>query len=310
MSGRKRGIQMKMIIVGASGLIGSAVYRLAKARNIEVIGLARKECGDGIYPFHIADDSIGAILAKRPFLGGKEKICAVIAAGVTNIRQCYENRAYSDAVNVTGMKKLLSFFSGHGIKTLYLSSDAVFDGKKGNYCETDIPRPLCVYGRQKLEIESYIAQHMPDGLVYRLSKVVDECSRFNHLFREFYEQFQRGEEIECIEGLRFCPTCARDVARAILLGFELELKGVYHVANDQRFSRYALAKMCLASFGSSKLPLRAPMENFTFKEPKALDTTLNTEKFRRASGMRFTTIDEALPRFIENLQKEGLPDKK
>ena len=43
-----------------------------------------------------------------------------------------------------------------GIRLIHISTDAVFDGKMGDYTEEDIPNPLSVYARTKLEGEQLV----------------------------------------------------------------------------------------------------------------------------------------------------------
>ena len=170
----------------------------------------------------------------------------------------------------------------HGIKAVYLSSDAVFDGRDGNYRETSATHPLSVYGKQKVIMEEFIGEQFPNALIYRLPKIVDDKEKGNHLFADFYRSWKKGMSINCIRGLRFNPTFLEDIAVCILLGIKKELHGIYHVANPITYTRAQLAKEFFENKVQDYLINESDVSEWNFAEPKPLDTTMNTDKFRQA----------------------------
>jgi dTDP-4-dehydrorhamnose reductase len=58
-----------------------------------------------------------------------------------------------------------------GKRVIYISSDAVFDGSKGMYCEDDLPSPRTPYGINKLLCENLVRQSIPDHCIVRTSYI-------------------------------------------------------------------------------------------------------------------------------------------
>ena len=273
---------MTLLVIGASGTIGSALYHKAKRENISVLGTSRQASADCI-SFVLGRDNPHDLLRilSKTSLGN---FSAVIAAGKTSLSFCYEHPEESYDINVRATKELFSVLASYGTKIVYLSSDAVFDGMDGNYTEISATHPLSMYGRQKVIMEEFIGGQFPNALIYRLPKIVDDKVKGNHLFADFYRSWKKSVPINCIHGLRFNPTFIEDIVDCILLGIKKELHGLYHVANSATYTRAQLAR----KFFENKVPdypiNESAISEWNFAEPKPLDTTMNTDRFRQAVG--------------------------
>jgi len=139
---------MKLIVIGAQGTIGNSIYKLGRGKGLDVVGTSSKKNQFLKFDFMNANyrelDSIIKFWKKN-----NEAIFAVIAAGLSNLNYCYKHIDISYKINIIEMKKLLCYFSEKGIKIVYFSSDAVFDGMNGNYDELSPVSPISIYGEQK-----------------------------------------------------------------------------------------------------------------------------------------------------------------
>lgn len=81
------------------------------------------------------------------------------------------------------VQKILAKANKLGIKSIFLSSEAVFDGRKGMYTEEDIPNPITLYGKQKLQIEN-----LNDYLIFRISRATGSSFGEKDIFDEFYNK--------------------------------------------------------------------------------------------------------------------------
>ena len=52
---------------------------------------------------------------------------------------------------------------------MHISTDAVFDGVRGDYSEEDVPNPFSTYARTKLAGEIAVMAENPDALVARVN---------------------------------------------------------------------------------------------------------------------------------------------
>lgn len=89
------------------------------------------------------------------------------AAAVSSIDLCQRNYTRAVSVNAWGTNKLCELAEN---KVVLLSSEQVFDGKKGNYSEDDEPNPINDYGLTKLAAEGIVSMY--GGKVIRLSRGV------------------------------------------------------------------------------------------------------------------------------------------
>ena len=95
----------------------------------------------------------------------------IITSAKPNISFCEKNSLEAYKINVEGTLKLIKKLKNNVLKIIFLSSDYVFDGKKGNYNDTDKTDPNTVYGKHKKIIEDEIKKLTNNFLVLRLSKI-------------------------------------------------------------------------------------------------------------------------------------------
>lgn len=282
----------RLLVIGASGLVGGRVMERARAEGLAAVGTSTRG-GGALSAFDLLSDAPERLQGLVPI---DAETAVVVAAGKTEIRWCKEHPDEARAINVTAMQRLLAYVAGQGAQAVWFSSDAVFDGTRGRYTERDAPSPLNLYGAQKAEMEAWLVEHLPQVLVYRLAKLADRRVEGRHLFSDLYHQYQSGQTMRCIEGLTFCPTAVDDVAACVLAGLRRRLCGRYNVANPAAYTREAIARLFVGSRPCriESLPLAA----WHFIEPKALDTTLDTGKFQAACpDVTFTPMAELAATF-------------
>ena len=90
-------------------------------------------------------------------------------------------------------KNLVKVINDFSIKLLYISTDAVFDGQKGNYKENDIPNPVTDYGKAKLAAENVIRNNGNNYIIIRTANIYGQNNgvwdkRINYLLDEINSQ--------------------------------------------------------------------------------------------------------------------------
>ena len=143
-------------------------------------------------------------------------------------------------VTVDGAEHVARAASAVGARLVHMSTDVVFDGRRGApYVEDDPPSPPTDYGRAKAEAERRVTAACPAALVVRTSLIVGgpghEPSKHELLARDpgitFYE-----DEIRC-------PVQVGDLAAALLELAALDVSGPLHVAGPDAVSRAELAEL-------------------------------------------------------------------
>jgi len=293
---------MRFLVIGASGFVGRHVLQHCQSAGYPVIGTESASKHSHLVKFDLQQDRIGDCLTPS-FVAAGGRAFAVICAGIHQVDRCVRERELSQFVNVTNTIQLLWDLETLGITPVFFSSGFVFDGSAGNYSEEAAPSPINEYGRQKVVVEKFIRDKLPNALVVRLDKVIGDDPLESHLFTEWQAATIQHRPVVCIQGQVFSPTLVSDVARAILLGCERGLSGVYNVANPEFFSRIDLAREFLRTVGGQVDPIERPQESLGFADLRPLKTYLDPSKFSNATGMRFTPVREAIQRFLASARK-------
>ncbi|OPZ90178.1 MAG: dTDP-4-dehydrorhamnose reductase [Firmicutes bacterium ADurb.Bin419] len=287
---------MKLIVIGASGFIGSHVYSLSKKVGYDVVGTYTSKYSNGLLKYDLLTDNI---FEKIPefFIDKSDKVVAVICSAITKIDFCQQQKELSYNINVKSTISLVEKLSEQNIKTVFLSTDNVFDGERGYYDESDEANPINEYGSQKFEAERYILSKIPESLVLRLSKIVGDDPSEEHIFSELYRRVSDSICLDCIEGQIFSPTYVDDVVKGILISLEKGLTGLYHLSNSEYFSRAELARQFLNVANIHGEVVEKPLNCFKFLDNRPMKTYLDGSKFVKNTGMNFMPIKEVISRF-------------
>ncbi|MGB7587720.1 MAG: dTDP-4-dehydrorhamnose reductase [Solirubrobacterales bacterium] len=134
---------MKLLVTGAAGMLGRDVMLAAENAGHEVIGFGHME-------LDVTDARSVNVKLEQ------ERPAVVInCAAWTDVDGAEEAEEAALTVNGEGAGNLAAAAAAVGASVVYVSSDYVFDGAKGEpYVETDQPAPLSAYGRTKLAGEN------------------------------------------------------------------------------------------------------------------------------------------------------------
>jgi dTDP-4-dehydrorhamnose reductase len=155
----QRDIQMvlrKIFLTGGSGTLGSELIKISKAHEVEFIAPASKYC-DITNPYqihnHIKDSGCDTI---------------VHSAAITDVKATENDPSLAWDVNVLGTLNVLKSCKDLGKKLVFISTDYVFDGEKGNYAIDDPINPLSKYAKTKAGAELLVRTY-ENSLVIRTS---------------------------------------------------------------------------------------------------------------------------------------------
>ncbi len=294
------GNELRLLVVGASGFVGRHLLAEAHRRSFSALGTQAKSQLPDLLRYDLRDTRIAEVLPSS-LLTGDGPAWACVCAGFANVDACGRDPQTSRLVNVTNARRLIDDLAELGFRIVYFSTSAVFDGRSPLYDETMPPAPLHAYGRQKAEMEQFVASHHPSSLIVRLSKAVGADPAERHLFNEWEARVRQGQPIECIAGEAFSPTGVEDIAAAILRLIELGASGLYHVAGRESFERSELARLFLRTGGREALVVDRPPEHFGFVEPRQASSCLDNGKLVALTGSTFTPMPRLLDQFFQAL---------
>ncbi|MBQ9359705.1 MAG: sugar nucleotide-binding protein [Lachnospiraceae bacterium] len=283
---------MKILIIGSTGFIGTYIYNQCVAQGIPALGTSTKGEESNTIKYRLGDDPgeiIKIITSEKD-----DNLSAIITASISKISECEINAKETRKVNVEDTVELINHLVDTRARIIFLSSDAVFDGIKGNYKEIDDINPINEYGRQKAEVEEYL-KNLSDSLVLRISKQYDIDIKKRHLISDIYNQAQSNQRVKCIKGMCFNPTYVADTASGIIECCKRGLSGIYHLASPCSMSRYDAAIKVVDKLDMPKEIVECvePEElNLTYRIP--LNTSMDVSKLKAVLKHDFKTMDEVL----------------
>lgn len=260
---------MKAWVTGAGGLIGNYLVQVAPqfAPGWEVRGLTRDQL-----------DLSDFAAVTRAFRADSPAL-VIHCAALSKSPACQANPALARRLNVEVTQCLAELAAE--IPFLFFSTDLVFDGRQGNYTETDAPNPLSVYAETKLAAETVVLRN-PRHAVVRTSLNGGVSPTGDRGFNEELRRAWRAGQVLNLFTDEFrSPLPAEVTARAVWELAAQRVSGIYHVAGSGRMSRWEIGQ-CLAARCPELQPrLRAGSLKDYQGAPRAPDTTLDCTKARR-----------------------------
>ncbi len=266
---------MKILVTGGSGLVGKAI----KQANTTVVTFGHTD-------MDIAkkDDVFRILNSIKPD-------CIVHCAALTDVDYCETHKEEAWKVNAEGTKNISQACEDIGAKLIYLSTDFVFDGKKGMYMEEDKPNPISIYAQAKLAGEDF-TKNVDQHVIIRSSVVYGSSSK--KFVWWVLNELSNNRKIKVVEDEYNSPTYVTDLARAILTITKADFAGIIHCAGSERISRYDFALKIAEIYGKDKnLIEKVNSEELkrTAKRPK--DCSLNISKAVKM-GIKMSDVNTGL----------------
>jgi dTDP-4-dehydrorhamnose reductase len=297
-----------ILVTGASGLLGASLVSLAREQGREVVGLYHR------HPLHI--DGVKLLDADLTDQAETSRIfrelgpsSVVHCAAATDVDWCEEHPEEAHRVNVSVPAAIAAISSRSGMRLLYISTDSVFDGERGNYAETDTPGPVNVYAKTKLQGEREVLLQNPTALIARVNlygwNAQNKCSLAEWILREL----ALGNSVSGFSDVFFCPILANDLADVILALLNQNLAGLYHIVGSEPVSKYEFARRVASMFGFDGVQVvPARMADARLKARRPRNTSLNTGKICAALGRHMPDVDAGLRKFVQ-LRESGYADR-
>lgn len=294
------------LIIGASSFIGRHLYDYCHKEGIDVLGtyFTHSYRADWI-KFDLCVNNLEDIACHK-FLQRKNIDVVIICGANTSIDSCKTNENASRHLNVVGTQRILRQADEMGIKSIFLSSEAVFDGKKGMYAEEERPNPITVYGKQKWQVEQYIMQNLKNYIIFRVSRAVGSQYGERDIFHEFYSKIINHEEIVCLKNQSFCITEVDDIAQYIIKALEQDIFGLYHISSTNYISRFELAKLYAEKmFGGYNKIIEKEYDDIPFLDNRHIYGGLNGEKLAGLLNAQFSNTMQILDRYIDTYKMKN-----
>lgn len=229
---------------------------------------------------------------ERAFVREKPQL-VIHCAAITIVSDAQKSPDLARRVNVEAAKHLVELAAE--IPLVFFSTDLVFDGRKGDYTETDKPNPLHVYGETKLAAEEIVLKN-PRHLVIRTS-INGGASRsgnraFNEQLRRSLQQAGTGMTLFTDEFRN--PIPAVETARAVWDLARKQCSGLYHVAGAEKLSRWQIGELLVKRWPEVTARIKAGSARNFPGPPRALDTSLDIAKAQKVLSRPLPGLSEWL----------------
>ena len=282
-------------ITGANGLIGNYLVQTVPVVKSGAAGSPSRSVqreGWRVRAVTRADfDLLDFAAVKREFAKDQPRLI-IHCAAVSTLAAAQANPDLAWRVNVEATRLLADLAAE--VQFVFFSTDLVFNGRQGNYVETDAVNPLHVYGETKLAAEQIILKN-PRHLVVRTS-LNGGVSRTGN--RGFNEQLRRS--LQTASGMKLftdefrCPLPAVETARAVWELADKNCAGLFHVTGAEKLSRVQIGRLLVQRWPEIKTPIETvSAQNFP-GPPRALDTSLNIAKVQKVLSVPLPGLGEWL----------------
>lgn len=297
---------MKILITGANGLLGQHLIKLLlEETRHTILATGRGACR---LPFELSDlyeyfplDITDGVAVQDFFRAHRPDIVVHLAA-ITQPDPCELHPVECWNTNVTATRFLLGAAEETNTRFIYLSTDFVFDGEAGPYCETDIPGPVNFYGSSKLAAEKAVQESRLQWAIIRTVLVYGNVitGTRSNIISWVKDNLSAGNPIKVVKDQVRTPTYVEDLAHGILLVIEKKAAGIYHISGEEVLTPYDMALSTAGYLGmDASLMTSVNAETFTQPARRPLKTGFIIDKAKRELGYQPVPFRIALAKMLE-----------
>ena len=290
---------MKVLVLGGSGLIGKSLLKLNN-NKLDIVATYNTN--------QINMEEVVSVKCSLPTDFNKlentiisEKPNVIVnTMGYSNIDFCEINKEETHQLHVKITEKIAKLATTYNIKTIFLSSDYVFNGKKGNYVESDLPNPINYYGKTKLEAEKIILKQ-PQNVVFRTSVIYDWDFRVR-FFNYVVNNLKNQKQIEATCDVFNSVTLVDSLIQSIFLAIKKDVSGLFHVVDSTCVNRFDFAKSIVEIFKfDDKLIMKISIDDIDIVAKRPKNACLNNFKAKKELGIKFKTLEEGIRQVLKKV---------
>ena len=274
---------MKVLVFGASGMIGSAMYRVLSAKasdgndDLQAWGTLRADDTKKFFAESLAERLVSGVDVEkqdslvRVFSRVRPDV-VINCIGLTKHHKEAEDPLLALPLNALLPHRMADMCAVAGARLIHVSTDCVFAGTKGNYAEVDAPDAGDVYGKSKhLGEVDY-----PHAVTLRTSTIGHEMQSAYGLLEWFLAQQGscKGFNRAIFSGLP--NTEFARVVRDVVIP-RPDLHGLYHVGAGP-IGKYELLKLIAKAYGKQIDIVR--------DDEFVIDRSLNSARFSQTTGYK------------------------
>ena len=282
---------MKVAVLGANGQLGSDVCAAFRRNGDQVVGLTH------------SDLEVTSASTVDTVLSASMPEFIVNTAAMHHVEKCEADPIGAFHGNAIGAKHVAEWAHMVGATVAYVSTDYVFDGKKGApYLEIDVAAPLNVYGITKLAGEHFTAAIAAKYFVLRVSAIYGHqpCRAKGGLnFVELMLKLSRErDELRVVDDEFVTPTPTVQIAEQLVALSRSTHYGLYHGTAEGSCSWYEFAHEIFRATGTRIRLEKACPGEFPAKVPRPKYSVLENHALKAAQLNVFTEWQDGLDGYL------------
>ena len=284
----------KVLVTGASGLLGREIYATFQRAGWEVLGLAYSRVKGDLVKTDLRDRQ----QLEQLFNDFKPTV-VVHSAAERRPDQVKANPEAARSLNVSVTETITQLCTVHQCFLMYISTSYVFDGTSPPHKPDTPTNPLNEYGRTKLDGEKAVLIYTDSAVIrvpvlYGVVESLDESA-----VTVLFKAFQSKEPVLVSDYERRHPTHVQDISHFINLLATKSLtdrpicRGMWHFSNPQCYTKYGMAEIMAKAFGLT-------MDNIVpVKEPSSgalrpFDDKLECSKMEQTFDITYTSLEDSV----------------
>lgn len=288
---------MRVLVTGASGLLGNTLIHQLATSGFEVAALSFRTPPTlpvGVFPLTHNLEEPGL----EPLLAVIQPEAIINAAALSEPGYCDREPMQSRSMNAQLPGKLAELCDTHNIRLIHFSTDMVFDGQDGDYDEESPTNPKTTYGQHKLEGENRCLDNCANSLVIRLPLLMGNSPTGQRSLHEaLFRRWSRNKSTPLFEDEVRQPVSVSNVSLLVqnILKDHPDLCGRFHWAGAERLNRLEMGQRIAAHFGIHENLLEATRAQDipNFKD-RPLNLTMNCTKLSCSVDVLQPSFDEQL----------------
>lgn len=279
-----------VVVLGAGGMLATALVDALEDQELHYVALSEKT-------LDITYEGRVAVLLK-----GLNPRVIINAAAYTDVDGAEKDRDLAFEVNGTSAGNVATIADGIGAKVIQISTDYVFDGRKGTpYLPDDKVGPISVYGESKLEGERLVRRATEDHLIVRTAWLYGSSG--NNFVTTMLDLGSARDTLNVVDDQCGAPTYTRHLAKGIVLLMNKGISGTCHLTNSGECSWYQFAKEI---FRQSRIDVQVnPVSTEAFPRPASrprysiLDCTMTYQYL----GKPLPSWQVALEHYLKEMER-------
>ncbi len=235
------------LITGAGGFFGANAGIFLNGR-VASVGAFRSLSGGSVYGASVSIDLLSGTSIREAVFAARPDV-VLHAAALASHEGCDSDPVLAQLINVESTTHLARACADVGAKFVYLSTDAVFDGGRGNYTELDAANPFSVYGETKLLGELAALAAHDDVLVTRTNFFGWSPTGTRSILEFFVNALRSGQQVSGYTDFVVSSIYVQDLLTAIYDLVGSDRRGVVHLGASDAISKYHFGVRVASQFG-------------------------------------------------------------